>query len=76
MWDRVCAEHGNCLGKKCRYYENCFWQAAKRRMHGGNLLIVNHALFFSDLGLRMAGVNYLPFPGATVIFIVMSIVTG
>src|SRR5829696_3645813 len=60
VWDRVCAEHGNCLGKKCKFYENCFWQSAKRRMHGGNLLIVNHALFFSDLGLRMAGVNYLP----------------
>ncbi|CAN5651001.1 helicase C-terminal domain-containing protein [soil metagenome] len=60
VWDRVCAEHGNCLGKRCKFYENCFWQAAKRRMHGGNLLIVNHALFFSDLGLRMAGVNYLP----------------
>jgi Rad3-related DNA helicase/REP element-mobilizing transposase RayT len=60
VWDKVCAEHGNCLGKKCRFYEGCFWQAAKRRMHGGNLLIVNHALFFSDLGLRAAGVNYLP----------------
>ncbi|HEX3355545.1 MAG TPA: helicase C-terminal domain-containing protein [Tepidisphaeraceae bacterium] len=60
VWDKVCAEHGNCLGKKCNFYEHCFWQAAKRRMHSGNLLIVNHALFFSDLALRMAGVNYLP----------------
>ncbi len=60
VWDRVCAEHGNCLGKKCKFYEDCFWQAAKRRMHSGSLLIVNHALFFSDLALRAAGVNYLP----------------
>jgi len=60
VWDKVCAEHGNCLGKKCRHYEGCFWQAAKRRMQAGNILIVNHALFFSDLALRMAGVNYLP----------------
>jgi ATP-dependent DNA helicase DinG len=29
-------------------------------MNGGNILVVNHALFFSDLALRMAGVNYLP----------------
>src|SRR5262245_26683626 len=29
-------------------------------MAGGNILIVNHALFFSDLALRSAGVNYLP----------------
>src|SRR5437868_7744861 len=60
VWDKVCAEHGNCLGKRCKFYEDCFWQAAKRRMHSGNILIVNHALFFSDLALRMAGVNYLP----------------
>src|SRR4051794_16403630 len=60
VWDKVCAEHGNCLGKRCRHYEGCFWQSAKRRMNGGNILVVNHALFFSDLALRMAGVNYLP----------------
>jgi Rad3-related DNA helicase/REP element-mobilizing transposase RayT len=60
VWDRVCAEHGNCLGKACKFYQKCFWQAAKRRMQGGTILVVNHALFFSDLALRMAGVNYLP----------------
>jgi Rad3-related DNA helicase/REP element-mobilizing transposase RayT len=60
VWEKVCAEHGNCLGKKCDYYDKCFWQAAKRRMQSGKILIVNHALFFSDLALRMAGVNYLP----------------
>jgi ATP-dependent DNA helicase DinG len=60
VWERVCAEHGNCLGKKCQFYEPCFWQAAKRRMNGGNVLVVNHALFFADLALRVAGVNYLP----------------
>jgi Rad3-related DNA helicase/REP element-mobilizing transposase RayT len=60
VWDKVCAEHGNCLGKKCPHYQKCFWQSAKRRMQGGRILIVNHALFFSDLSLRMAGVQYLP----------------
>ncbi len=60
VWDKVAAEHGNCLNKKCKFYEHCFWQAAKRRMQSGNILVVNHALFFSDLALRMAGVNYLP----------------
>lgn len=60
VWDKVCAEHGNCLGKRCPFYERCFWQAARRRVAGGRILIVNHALFFSDLALRAAGVNYLP----------------
>ncbi|HEY0007378.1 MAG TPA: helicase C-terminal domain-containing protein [Tepidisphaeraceae bacterium] len=60
VWEKVNAEQGNCMGKRCRFYEPCHWQAARRRMQSGNLLIVNHALFFSDLALRMAGVNYLP----------------
>ncbi len=60
VWDRVCAEHGNCLGKNCRHYKECFWQDAKKRMFSGNILVVNHALFFSDLALRISGVNYLP----------------
>jgi ATP-dependent DNA helicase DinG len=29
-------------------------------MQSGNILVVNHALFFSDLALRAAGVTYLP----------------
>ena len=42
------------------FFKGCHWQAAKRRMNTGNVLVVNHALFFSDLALRLAGVNYLP----------------
>ena len=60
VWDEVKAEHGNCLGKRCTFFDACGWQAAKRRMNTGNILVVNHALFFSDLALRSAGVNYLP----------------
>lgn len=60
VWDKVCAERGNCLGKKCPHYKECFWQAARRRMQSGKILIVNHALFFSDLALRMAGTSHLP----------------
>jgi len=60
VWENVCAERGNCLGTKCKFYDGCLWQAARRRMKSANLLIVNHALLFSDLALRMAGVNYLP----------------
>lgn len=60
VWEKVCAEQGNCLGKKCPYYKKCHWQSARRRMLMGKILIVNHALFFSDLGLKAQGVNYLP----------------
>ncbi len=60
VWEKANAEAGNCLGKKCSFFTGCAWQAAKRRMNGAQILVVNHALFFSDLALRMAGVKYLP----------------
>jgi len=55
VWDRVCAEHGNCRGRKCLHDRRCFYQRARRRVHQADLLVVNHALFFSDLAIRAAG---------------------
>ncbi len=60
VWEHARAEAGNCMGKRCKFFKACHWQAAKRRMQTGNILVVNHALFFSDLALRLAGVTYLP----------------
>ncbi|MEM1011076.1 MAG: helicase C-terminal domain-containing protein [Planctomycetota bacterium] len=60
VWEHARAEAGNCMGKRCRFFKACHWQAAKRRMQTANVLVVNHALFFSDLALRLAGVTYLP----------------
>ncbi len=55
VWDKVCAEQGNCLGRRCKYFDGCFYQASRRRITNGQLLICNHALFFSDLALRRSG---------------------
>ena len=60
VWDQVQSEHGNCLGRKCPKYEQCLYYAARRRVWGANLLVVNHSLFFSDLALRRQGVTILP----------------
>ena len=60
VWDAVASEHGNCLGKKCPRYRGCFYYAARQRMRNANLLIVNHALFMSDLALRGSGASLLP----------------
>jgi ATP-dependent DNA helicase DinG len=59
-WDLVASDGDNCLGKNCANYSDCFYFKARRQMYGANLLIVNHALFFSDLALRRAGANLLP----------------
>ncbi len=60
VWDHARSDTHNCMGKKCPTYDKCFYQAARRRMDNGDLLICNHALFFADLALRRDGVNLLP----------------
>ena len=55
VWDRVCAEAGNCRGRKCEHARKCFYQRARRRVHQAQVLVVNHALFFADLAIRAQG---------------------
>ncbi len=60
MWDEVRSEHGNCMGRKCPTYNDCFYYRARRRVWNADILVVNHALFFSDLALRREGASILP----------------
>jgi ATP-dependent DNA helicase DinG len=60
LWDLVESDSGNCLGRSCPDYSKCFYFKARKQMFGAQLLIVNHALFFSDLALRQVGANILP----------------
>jgi ATP-dependent DNA helicase DinG len=60
VWNEVQSEHGNCLGRKCPTYNDCFYYKARRRVWNADLLVVNHALFFSDLALRREGASLLP----------------
>lgn len=60
VWEGVQAEHGNCLQRACKHYDQCYWQRARRRMQTAQVLVVNHALYFADLALRIAGASYLP----------------
>lgn len=52
MWDEVASDTSNCLGRKCKTYDECFYYRARRRIQGAQILVVNHALFFTDLALR------------------------
>jgi ATP-dependent DNA helicase DinG len=60
VWELVESDSGNCLGRKCKDYESCFYFKARKGMYGAHVLIVNHALFFSDLAVRRMGGNILP----------------
>jgi len=59
VWERVCSEHGNCRGRRCEHQDRCFYQRARRRMSRASILVVNHALFFSDLAIRAGGAQGL-----------------
>jgi ATP-dependent DNA helicase DinG len=55
VWEAVQSEDGNCLGRECPNHKDCFFYRARRRVQHANILIVNHALFATDLALRAAG---------------------
>lgn len=60
VWDKVQSDSGNCMGRKCPRYQQCFYQEARRKAQRAELLICNHALFFADLSLRSSGTGFLP----------------
>jgi ATP-dependent DNA helicase DinG len=60
VWELVESDNNNCLGKKCTDHADCFYFKARRQIRDANLLVVNHALFFSDLALRRQGASILP----------------
>jgi ATP-dependent DNA helicase DinG len=57
VWSQVCSERGLCSPKQCgsksEFAEGapaCFFQRARKRILGSDVLVVNHTLFFSLLG--------------------------
>ena len=60
VWDEAASDSSNCLGRKCPTYKDCFYFRARRRGQNAQLLVVNHALFFSDLALRRVGASIIP----------------
>jgi ATP-dependent DNA helicase DinG len=62
VWELVESDSGNCLGKKCADYADCFYYSARRHIQNAKVLVVNHSLFFVDLALRALGrdVGILP----------------
>ena len=60
VWERVRSEADDCMGRKCPQFSRCFYQRARHRAANAQLLIVNHALLFSDLAIRSRGASILP----------------
>lgn len=60
VWQEVASDSGNCLGRRCPTHSKCFYYKARRRVQNAQVLVVNHALLFSDLALRRSGISILP----------------
>ena len=56
-WHDVSSHPDSCRGKDCRYIGKCFFYKAREEAAGSRLLVVNHALFFTDLKLRQLSAN-------------------
>lgn len=53
-WSEVCCNVHTCRGKECPYNaDRCFYYKRRREANAADLVVVNHALFFADLSLRM-----------------------
>ena len=60
IWQAVQSEHGNCKGRKCAQFAQCFYWRARRQLEAADIVVANHALLCSDLVLKAQGVGVLP----------------
>ena len=65
VWDAVCSEQGLCSSAVCG--SHCFFQRARQRAKESSVVVTNHALFFSLMGIA-GGEEYFLFPDDYVIF--------
>ena len=50
VWSQVCSEQHLCTAKGCGANPRCFYQQARKRFMAADVLILNHTLFFVNLG--------------------------
>lgn len=51
-WRSIAVSHDTCLGRRCAFYDKCFYFKMKKKMEKASIILVNHALFFADLILK------------------------
>jgi len=52
-WSEVCCNPDTCRHQECPYNDRCFYYGMRRRAEAADVVIVNHSLFMSDMGMRM-----------------------
>ncbi len=54
IWREVASSSETRIGASCAYYDDCFVTKMKRDLDEARILVVNHALFFADLAVKLA----------------------
>jgi ATP-dependent DNA helicase DinG len=62
LWHKIDARSDTCLGQKCSAFDKCFITEMRRRAMESDIIIVNHHLFFADLGIKQQ-TEYAPDAG-------------
>src|SRR5207249_2777669 len=50
VWAQVCSEQHICTTKSCGQNPKCFYQRARKRLLVADVVVMNHTLFFLNLG--------------------------
>ena len=54
LWREVCSSSETRIGQGCEYHAECFVTKMRREMEQARIVVVNHALFFADLAVKIA----------------------
>jgi ATP-dependent DNA helicase DinG len=57
VWNLVAADSHECKGRRCPMQEQCFVQLARQKALTSHIVIINHALFFSDICAETSFLN-------------------
>jgi ATP-dependent DNA helicase DinG len=49
IWNLLSAENHDCAGRRCANFGICFLQQARQKALGSHIVVINHALFFSEI---------------------------
>lgn len=60
LFQQINGDAEDCAGKSSPFYRDCYIQKARKKLQNAQIIVVNHALFFTDLVLRQQGANILP----------------
>jgi ATP-dependent DNA helicase DinG len=60
LFQAIQGDGDDCIGKNSPFYKECFIQNARKKLQNAQIIVVNHALFCTDLILRRQGASILP----------------